>query len=191
MGRVIRETGRRIASVEATAEARAVAKTAHTERQAEERLASAREEAAAILAEARDEAARIRADATAEAARELLRRDEADRRERAEALVAREGELVALALAIGERLARKQLADDRSLVVAWIGEALGRLPPTSSARIRLAPSDAALLEDPRIEVDDSLDAGDVVVESSAGRIDARFATRLEAIARVLDETRAR
>jgi len=104
-----------------------------------------------------------------------------------------EQELLQLALAVGEQLARRELQADPAQVVAIVRLCLEQLPVSArEIRVHLHPQDAAcvrerlaapggerawsLVEDP------TLSRGGCVVRSDSSLIDARLESRLQAIA---------
>ena len=104
-----------------------------------------------------------------------------------------ERELVQLALAVGKQLARRELKVDATQVIAIVREALAQLPAAArEVRVHLHPDDAAtvrerlmppageriwtLVEDP------TLARGGCLVQAESSRIDARFESRVAAIA---------
>lgn len=104
-----------------------------------------------------------------------------------------ERELVQLALAVGRQLARRELRVDPAQVIALVREALAQLPATArEVRVLLHPEDAAVLRErlstPGTErvwslvEDPTLSRGGCLVQSESSRIDARFESRVAAIA---------
>ena len=103
-----------------------------------------------------------------------------------------ERDLVQLALAVGKQLARRELSVDPAQMIAIVREALAQLPAAARAvRVHLHPQDAAtvcerlsasaervwtVIEDP------TLSRGGCLVQSESSRIDARFESRVAAIA---------
>jgi flagellar biosynthesis/type III secretory pathway protein FliH len=178
---VVYDADRRVREMVARAEDRARAVVAESE--------AARER---ILAEARAEGHRdgralaAGALATAAAARERL-------------LAAAEGEVASLAVAVARRVLGRELAEPGAVVpiaAAALAEArarrevLLRVSPADAAELRAAeaPLAAILVRAPlAVREDPSLARGDVVVETEAGRIDARVETQLGALARALAE----
>lgn len=104
-----------------------------------------------------------------------------------------ERELVQLALAVGRQLARRELHADPAQVIAIVREALAQLPAAARAvRVQLHPEDAAVVRErlsaPSTErlwtlvEDPTLSRGGCLVQSETSRIDARFESRVAAIA---------
>ncbi len=104
-----------------------------------------------------------------------------------------ERELVQLALAVGRHLARRELRVEPTQVIAIVREALAQLPATArEVRVHLHPEDAAVMRErlsaPAAErvwtlvEDPTLSRGGCLVQSEASRIDARFESRVAAIA---------
>ena len=104
-----------------------------------------------------------------------------------------ERELVQLALAIGQQLARRELKVEPAQVIAVVREALEQLPAAArEVRVRLHPEDAAVVRE-RLSAagaervwtlveDPTLSRGGCLVQSESSRIDARFESRVAAIA---------
>jgi flagellar biosynthesis/type III secretory pathway protein FliH len=176
----------------------------------------ARERARAVLAEAEAQANRIRADAEAASASVFARAVEEGRREgharaaavllqaeaeRGRRLAALEGEVAALALAVARKVLGDALAADRSAVVALASRALAEVRDRREVSVRVHPADAPALRDAAsslgalvaraggisIQEDRALAPGDVLVETEAGRVDARIDTQLALLERALAE----
>ncbi len=106
-----------------------------------------------------------------------------------------EGELVQLALAVGRQLARRELKVEPAQVIAVVREALEQLPAASrEVRVRLHPEDATVLRE-RLSIaaaervwtlveDPTLSRGGCLVQSESSRVDARFESRVAAIAAI-------
>jgi len=178
MGRVLARTGARVPSDVMSAVLRAETRIADAERRADE-----------IVRDAAADAESIRERARAEAAADALARREAFEAESRALIAAKGDELVDLALRIGTHLAREAIRVDPLAVKRLVDDAVRRLPAASDAAIRVHPSDAGSLDDPRVVVDDSLEPGDVVVESRIGRVDATFRARLVAVVDALHRAR--
>lgn len=113
-----------------------------------------------------------------------------------------EKELLQLALAVGQQLARRELRADPGQVVAILRECLEQLPVTArEVRVHLHPEDAAVVRERLAApaearawsmVDDpTLSRGGCLVRSDTSQIDARFESRLNAIlANALGDQRA-
>lgn len=113
-----------------------------------------------------------------------------------------EQELLALALAVGEQLARRELRADPAQLIAILRLCLEQLPSAArEIRVHLHPDDAAvvraqltapagqhawsLIDDP------TLGRGGCLVRSDSSQIDARFESRVNAIiANALGDPRA-
>ncbi len=102
------------------------------------------------------------------------------------------GQLVALALAIGKQLARREIKTSPGEIIALIRETIERLPPSArEVRIRLHPDDAAIVREhlspPTAErawtlVEDPTQArGGCLVRTESSQIDLRFESRVNAI----------
>lgn len=103
-----------------------------------------------------------------------------------------ERDLVQLALAVGKQLARRELTVDPAQVIAIVREALAQLPIAArEVRVHLHPQDAATVRE-RLSAsaervwtvieDPTLSRGGCLVQSESSRIDARFESRVAAIA---------
>jgi flagellar biosynthesis/type III secretory pathway protein FliH len=111
-----------------------------------------------------------------------------------------EAQVVDLALAIARELAVRAAETDRALAVRLAAAALEDLGRSTRVTLRVAAADRAAIEDwlgaqPASDAnrtvsaseDPTLAAGEVVVESELGRVDARLEARLAQIARALRE----
>jgi len=104
-----------------------------------------------------------------------------------------ERELVQLAVAVGKQLARRELTVEPAQVIAIVRETLAQLPVAArEVRVHLHPQDAATVREhlsaPSAErvwtviEDPALSRGGCLVQSESSRIDARFESRVAAIA---------
>jgi flagellar assembly protein FliH len=102
-------------------------------------------------------------------------------------------EIVQLALMIGKQLARRELRVDPSQVAAIVRDSVALLPANArDVRVVVHPKDAQVLRDCLTETrsdrawtlleDPMLSRGSCRVESEYSRIDARFESRVAAIA---------
>jgi Flagellar assembly protein FliH len=117
---------------------------------------------------------------------------------RRDVLEASEGELVRLACAIAERVARHELKIDPTLVTHWAREALETLASKEDVVIAIAPDLAAILpaeewervagSSIRIETDPSLGLSKCEVRTTASTVDASVEGRLSAIVRQVEIT---
>lgn len=177
-------------------------------------LVDARAEAAALRARAEDEAAAVLAQARAEAATlRTAARAEGEAEGRAEAaavlaaaaaardasLEAARAEVARAALVAAERIVGAALALDPALVGGVVAEALARARRARRVVVRVHPEDLPVAESLRARIaaragaaegfalapDPSVGRGGCVVESELGRVDARVATKLEALERAL------
>lgn len=174
------------------------------DRRVREMVAAAEDEARRTVAEAEEARARIHAEAIeagrwegqARAAAVLAQAALARDRILREA----EREVVTLALAVARKVLGRELAGGRDAVVdlaaAAIAEArarrevLLRVSPADGAAIRAAGGrlGAALSLAPlEVREDPSIEPGGAVVDTEAGRIDARVETQLEVIRRAVAE----
>lgn len=114
-----------------------------------------------------------------------------------------ESELVALAMAIGERIVHQHIAIDPNVVVENVRSALMRLVSREIVTLRVHPADLETIrehrdalvasndvEHLRLIEDQRVDRGGVVLETESGTIDAKVATQLREARKALhaDET---
>jgi type III secretion protein L len=174
-------------------------------RRAREVVARAEEDARRIRADAEAERARIRSEAVEEGRRDGLARAAAALARAAAArdarLAAAEREVAALALAVARRLLGRELAQHPSTVADLAARAIAAARDRREVTLRVNPADAdairgaagrleALLARApglRIREDAGVERGGAVVETEAGRVDARIESQLAALARALDE----
>ncbi len=169
--------------------------------------------AADVTGRARLDAERLIAEAAADA-RSIRARAAAEGREEGAAyatgLVARaalaaeravagaEPELVELAFAIAERVVGAAALRDRAVAVESAARALETARARGRMTLRVHPGDlAAVAEAPagrlahgrglRLVADETVGRGGAVLETEAGRVDARLATQLAALRRALEE----
>ena len=123
---------------------------------------------------------------------------------RASDLAAAREDVVALAVAIAERVVHRTIGGDPEAAVRQAAAAIELLSQARDVRIAVHPDDEAALREalPRLaaglgstvhvglEADASLDRGGVVVRSGDGMIDARIGTQLRRIAEALVPGRA-
>jgi flagellar biosynthesis/type III secretory pathway protein FliH len=167
-----------------------------------------------MVAAAEDEARRIVAEA--EAARDgvLAEATERGRREgeaRAAGALARaalerdrilrelDREVVALVLAVSRKVLGRELAGGAGAVTGLAAAALAEARACREVVLRVSPADAAEIRAARgrlaaiarapldVREDPSIGAGGAVVDTEAGRIDARPEVQLDAIARAIEE----
>ena len=169
------------------------------------RLARAEEEAGALLARAEAEREALRAEARESGRREGLARAGsvlvAAARERDRILAAAEREVVALAIEVARKVLAREIVTDPAAVVDLAAAALEGARGRRLVTLRVHPTDAAAVRSGSerlaalvarapglsVEEDASLVQGDVVVETEAGRIDARIETQLEALREAMEE----
>ncbi len=111
-------------------------------------------------------------------------------------------QIATLALEIAGRIIRQKLETDTEAVLTMAREVLSKLTDAGKIRLVLSPEDADRLSeykarllaalppgsDVEIVADQSLQRGDIVVQSEAGEIDARIQTQLASIADTLRQT---
>lgn len=104
-----------------------------------------------------------------------------------------ERELVRLAVAVGKQLARRELGVDPAQIIAIVRQSLAQLPVAArEVRVHLHPQDAATVREHlsatsaervwTVIEDPALSRGGCLVQSESSRIDARFESRVAAIA---------
>lgn len=106
-----------------------------------------------------------------------------------------EKHVVKLALAIAERIVKREVAMDNELVVRQIGEAVKRIVGIERMKIRVNPKDETLVRNYRtrilastdavrelaIEADETIARGGCIIESDSGNVDALIATQFERV----------
>lgn len=183
-------------------------------RRVEAAVWQAGQRARAAVREAEEEARRVRAAAASERERALAEAAEAGHAEGlaraaaalASAAAARDAllagaaaELGGLAVSIARRILARELTLSPDAVTALAARAVAEVRARREVVVRVSPEDeaavrggearlAALLERGALAVrlDPALARGDVVVETEAGRVDARVSTQLAAFARALE-----
>jgi flagellar assembly protein FliH len=117
--------------------------------------------------------------------------------------VSSEEAIVKFAFGVAERIVRKQITLDRAIVVEQIKEGIGRVLGVESVKIRVHPEDLPLvrqqkgsiqssgdaLRDIVVDVDETLEPGDCIIESDMGNIDARISTQLKQIENALFDSK--
>jgi len=107
-----------------------------------------------------------------------------------------ERQLVALALAIGRQLARREIRTQPAEIIGLIRETMKGLPATArDVRVHLHPEDAAIVREHlaqpasegawTIVEDPTQSRGGCLVRTESSQIDARFESRVNAIASTL------
>ena len=155
------------------------------------------DDAARIRRLAEEDAKRIRfeareagfAEARAEAAASLLE----TARLRHRLLQEAEASVIAVVRPVVERLLHLALEEDGARIVPLVRSHLERLQRAEFVEVRVHPGDALALHavplssSPSVRVvpDETLQRGDVILESNLGRIDARLHVQLEALERAL------
>jgi type III secretion protein L len=174
------------------------------------------ERARESLAEAEAEAARIRAGAEAERETLRARAAEAGRAEglaraaaalasvaaaRDRRLAGAEREIAALAIDVARKVLGRELALDPGAVADLAAQAIAAARDRREVVLRVNPADAeviraaegrlaaVLTRAPGLQVreDAAVERGGAIVETEAGRVDARVETQLAALARALEE----
>ena len=149
---------------------------------------SAKEEAARILDAARarvaEDIARVRSEerdrARTELAAEHVRVSESVQQELARLVPE-------LAVAVARKILDRALDLEPDRIRDLAGQALSRVPRAREVRVFVRPEDVSRLEgiSARVVEDRSLSAGDVVVSSELGDVDARLSVRLDALLEAL------
>jgi type III secretion system HrpE/YscL family protein len=185
---------RRIEAAEFNAAERARAIVAEAEARARELLEGAQEERERIRADAAEQG---RAEGLARAGATLVAAAAArDRR-----LAGAEREVVALALDVARKVLGRELAQDPGAVADLAAQALAVARDRREVTLRVNPADAdairaaagrlgaLLARAPGLDVreDPTVERGGAVVETEAGRVDARVEAQLAALARAIEE----
>jgi len=107
-------------------------------------------------------------------------------------LAASEGDLIRLACAVAERVARRELTVDPTLVVTWARDAVEALVTTDPIRLLVAPDLAAVVDEGAfreainklgsVEIDPTLPSMGCEVRTRASRVEASVDARLATIA---------
>lgn len=127
--------------------------------------------------------------------REIDAELEAARTERFTQLESMQGDIIELALSVASRILRQRVDEDPELVVAMVGEAIGRARNGEKLRVRANPRDIPLIEEhedhlitsvqglKELELvgDPGVSPGGCVIESGHGYIDARLDRQLELV----------
>jgi flagellar assembly protein FliH len=102
---------------------------------------------------------------------------------------------VRLAVAIADKIMKKEVTIDGTVVLHQIRESLHRVWGVDMVKLRINPMDEELVREQRsallagsdfirevmIEADENVERGGCVIESSAGNVDARISTQLKQI----------
>lgn len=103
------------------------------------------------------------------------------------------------ALAVAERIVKREIQLDDEIVVRQVREALRRIVGVESIKVRVHPDDEALIRSHRaallaltdttrdvvIEADHTIERGGCILESASGNVDARIATQLRQVEHAL------
>jgi len=112
--------------------------------------------------------------------------------------------LMRFALGIAELVIKRQVRIDSTIVLAQIKEALRRVVGVEHIKVRVHPSDEAMVREQRasimahsdalrdivIEGDEKVEPGGCILESDSGNVDARLSTQLKKIESTLLESQA-
>jgi flagellar assembly protein FliH len=108
-----------------------------------------------------------------------------------------EDDAVKLAIAIARRVLYRELATDPEAILGLVKAAFSKLNARETQRVRLSPSDAAMIQEhraklqipPGLEIapDGSLTPGSAIFETSRGDLDASIETQLSEIDRGLTD----
>jgi flagellar assembly protein FliH len=165
---------------------------AEVERQVQARLAAAREQGRVDAENAAYQRAMDRFNPVIAAFEQMIAElSSQGRRLRGEA----ERDMVKLAVAIARRILRREIAVDPEVVLGLVKAAFARVEARETHRLRVSPTDAALLREHRqdlnlpaeIEIvpDGALPEGSVIFETARGDLDASIDTQLGEIERGL------
>ena len=114
-----------------------------------------------------------------------------------------EGAVVKFAFGVAERIIRREVSLDRSIVLGQINESVRRVLGVERLTIRVHPDDLTAVREQKgviqangdsireiiVESDEGLEPGDCVLESDMGNIDARLSTQLKQIENMLFESK--
>lgn len=143
--------------------------------------------------------------------REEVQRARAEERERVELFLASleeefhrlkerfEENVIKCALAVAERIVKREITRDQEFVLTQVREALKRVVGVSRIQLRVHPSDEVLLQIRRaglmeasdtlreiaIEADETIEPGGCIIESESGSVDAQLSTQLKQIEEAL------
>ncbi len=109
--------------------------------------------------------------------------------------------ILRLAIAIAEKIIKKSIVEDSSIVISQVREALKRVLGVERLKIRVHPDDEVKIREARenlmasvdslkeilLEVDEKVDRGDCILESESGNVDARLSTQLRTLTAALEE----
>lgn len=112
------------------------------------------------------------------------------------------GTLLNLLFQIAEKIIRREIENDRDIIVGIVQEALSFVADTSHVKVRLHPDDLKesekiLTDEMRqmefktgldLEPDDTLELGDCIIETNAGEVDARLRTKLQELEQLLSKS---
>ena len=155
-------------------------------------------EASEILSEARARAAALHSEVLERAARDAIRGLTTKLLEsediRSQALSKAAEDIVEVAQVIAEKIIGQAFAADPDLLGRLVREELVQQKPHEPVTLMIAPSAAERIADllaalehkltdipVSVELNDTLEANDFIIDSEAGRIDARLGTQLERI----------
>jgi len=103
------------------------------------------------------------------------------------------------ALAVAGRIIKREVALDNDTILRQIKGAIRRVVGVETIKLRVHPADEEIVREHRgvflssagsvrdlvIEVDDSLEPGGCIIESTAGNVDARISTQINQVAAAL------
>ena len=103
------------------------------------------------------------------------------------------------ALAVAARIIKREVTIDNDTIVRQIKGAIRRVVGVETIKLRVHPADEEIVREHRatfissagsirdlvIEVDDSLEPGGCIIESTAGNVDARISTQINQVATAL------
>jgi flagellar assembly protein FliH len=106
-----------------------------------------------------------------------------------------ERDLFRFALAVAERIVRREVMMDDATILRQVKDAIRRVVGVESIRLRIHPQDEAVvrqhrpgiiasvdsLRDVVVEPDAAVEPGGCIIDSSSGNVDARISTQLQQI----------
>ncbi len=106
-----------------------------------------------------------------------------------------EQDLFRFALAVAERIVRREVMMDNATVIRQVKDAIRRVVGVESIRLRVHPRDEEMIRQHRpaiiasvdslrdlvVEPDDTMEPGGCIIDSSSGNVDARISTQIQQI----------
>ena len=171
-------------------------------RQINAQLEESKARAEEVLERAHTEGEAIRAEALEQARQEVVREHHQAlerARERYERVIQEaEGDIIALAVEVAERIIHQSIALDEQTLKRIVVGSLELVRDKRQITVLVHPEDLARMQAWRLELlehvdttalffedDESLERGDCLIETEAGRVDARLSVQLESFKRAL------